>query len=131
MERTRCGTQDDEATIGPVTSGQGVQGVKPLYSDLENGKAGLQHELRGATLTVTALPGVTPEWLDRALECHSAKATLGHATASPNDPLWLPGSAVDIEVRSAKDGFSVDLIGFSAEDAAQILARANMLVKAK
>jgi hypothetical protein len=131
MERTRCGTQDDEATIAAVINGSAVQNVRPLYSDIENAKAGLSHELRGATITVAALPGVTPEWLDRALECHSAKETLGHAPAPSNDPFWLPDSLVDIEVRSAKDGFLVDVIGYSSADAKQILDRANAFAKAK
>jgi hypothetical protein len=131
MERTRCGPGDDEAMLAPVLTGSAVQGVQPLYSDVESGKSGMQHELRGATFTVAALPGVTPEWLDRALECHSARATTGHTSAAASDPFWLPGSMVDIEVRSAKDGFAVDVIGFSPEDAKQILSRAEALAKAK
>jgi hypothetical protein len=129
MERTRCGPADDEATIAPIIGGAAVQSVQPLYSDVENMKAGLQHELRGVTISVAALPGVTAEWLDRALECHSARATLGHAPAASNDPFWLMGSMVDIEVRSAKDGFLIDVIGFSSQDAQQILSRAAAFQK--
>jgi hypothetical protein len=131
MESTRCATDDDEKSIAPVLSGSAVQGVQPLYNTLEGSKSGVQAALRGATIKVAALPGVTSEWLDRALECHSAKVTLGHLPGAPDDPFWLPGSAVDIDVRSARDGFDVAITGYSSEDARQILDRANAFAKAK
>jgi len=56
---------------------------------------------------------------------------LGHAPAPPADPLWMPGSSVDIDVRSARDGFNVAVTGYSPDDARQILARANAFVKSK
>jgi hypothetical protein len=43
----------------------------------------------------------------RALECHAAKVTLGHTPGASVDLFWLTGSAVDINVRSAKDGFDL------------------------
>jgi len=131
MESTRCGPGGEDATLAPVLTGGGVQGVQPLYSETENVKSGMQRELRGATIAVAALPGVTPEWLDRVLECYSARATLGHTAAVTNDPFWLPGAMVDIEVRAAKDGFAIDVIGFSPADAQQILSRAEAFGKAK
>jgi hypothetical protein len=82
-------------------------------------------------VVVAALPGMTAEWLDRALEFHSAKEALGHASVVSADPFWLPGSSVDIDVRSARDGFNIAVTGFSPEDARQILARASAFVKSK
>ncbi|MGO9837371.1 MAG: hypothetical protein ACLP1X_24525, partial [Polyangiaceae bacterium] len=69
--------------------------------------------------------------LDRALECHGAKEALGHTTAASDDPFWLPGSSVDIDVRSAKDGFDVAVSAYSSSDAHQVLARANAFAKSK
>jgi len=131
MERTRCAADDDDKALALVLGGNAVQGVKPLYSNFESAKSGYQSELRGATVTLSALSGVTAEWLDRALECHSAKNTLGHSPGAADDPFWLPGSSVDIDVRSAKDGFDVAVTGFSPDDARQILARANAFAKSK
>lgn len=125
MEQTRCGPDDEEATIAPVIGRSAVVSVEPLYSNASSGKSGSQAMLRGATVVVSALPGVTPEWLDRALECHGAKAMLGHVQSPPNDPFWLPDASIDIDVRPAKDGFDIALSAFSADDARQILARAN------
>jgi len=131
MERTRCAGDDDEKALAPVLSGSAVQGVKPLYNATEGARSGGQSVLRGATVTVSALSGVTAEWLDRALECHSAKVTLGRVPGASDDPFWLPGSSADIDVRSAKDGFDVAVTGYSSEDARQILDRANAFAKAK
>jgi hypothetical protein len=131
MERTRCAPDDDDKTVAPVISGSAVVGVQPLYSKSGGGKSGPEFELRGATLSVTSLPGVTAEWLDRVLECHGAKATLGHSQTASDDPFWLPDTTVDIDVRDAKDGFAIAITGFSSDDARQILARANAFARAK
>jgi hypothetical protein len=117
--------QDDDKQLASVLSGEAVAGVRPLYSNVEASKSGLQAELRGARLSVRALPGVTPEWLDRALECHGAKAMLGHVTPPANDPFFVPNAFVDVDVFSEKDGFEVQVVGYSPEDAKQILDRAN------
>jgi hypothetical protein len=129
IESTRCGPEVTESDLAPVLGGQAVQGVGPLYSSVEFGKSGEQSQLRGAVLTVNALPGVTAEWLDRELECHSARLTLGQSKSTPDDPFWLPGSSLDIDVRPAKDGFIIGVAGFSAADAHQILNRAQAFAK--
>lgn len=129
MERTRCAADDDEKALGPVLGGEAVQRVQPLYSTVEGAKTGHMAELRGATVVVQALPGLTAEWLDRALECHSAREALGHTSAPSDDPFWLPGSSVDIDVRSARDGFDVAITAYSSSDARQVLTRANAFAK--
>ena len=78
MERTRYAGDDDKA-VAPVLGGGAGQSVQPLYSTVPGAKSGPQSELRGVTVTIAALPSMTAEWLDRALECNSAKVTLGHA----------------------------------------------------
>jgi len=130
MERTRCGADDDDKTVGPVLAGTAVVGVQPLYSNQGTSKSGTQSELRGAMVSVSALPGVTAEWLDRALECHAAKAMLGHVQAS-DDPFWLPDASLDVDVRSAKDGFEISVAAFSPDDARRVLARATAFAGSK
>jgi len=127
MERTRCGPDLDEKALGPVLDGKSVQDVQPLYTSVETAKNGSEAELRGVTIRFEALPGVTAEWLDRALECHSARRVLGRIPASsfPNDPFWLPGNVVDIDARSDRDGFLVAVRGATPDVARQIVARAN------
>ena len=66
----------------------------------------------------------------RALECHAAKVTLGPTPGAIDDLFWPPGSSVDINVRSAKDGFDGATTACASEDARQILDRANAFHRA-
>jgi hypothetical protein len=136
MVRTRCGPDLDESALGPVLDGRALKNVEPLYSSSatsEGSKGNSQSELRGAIVNVQAVPGVTAEWLDRALECHSAKRVLGQIQqgGAAEDPFWLPGSVVDIDVQSAKDGFRVAVAGASPAEGQQILTRAQSFANAK
>jgi hypothetical protein len=133
MARTRCGPDLDEAALSPVLDGTALRDVQPLYSDAEGSKTGSQSLLRGAVVNLQAVSGLTAEWLDRALECHSAKLVLGQSqqAAGAEDPFWLPGSVVDIDVQSAKDGFRVAVAGTSPAEGQQILARARSFASAK
>jgi hypothetical protein len=76
--------------------------------------------------------GFTATWLDRALECHSARRVLGRIPAAtlPNDPFWLPGRMVDIEVAATHAGLQVFIRRQNIKDAEEILARANAFVEA-
>jgi hypothetical protein len=130
-EQTRCGSDVKDSDLAPVFEGHSVQSVGPLYSTIEAGKSGEQSQLRGAILTFGALPGETAEWLDRELECHSARLTLGRAQPVPDDPFWLSGSALDIDVRPTKDGLVVGVAGYSSADARQILERAQAFAKTR
>jgi hypothetical protein len=130
MEKTRC-SGDDEATLAPVLSGSAIMGVQPLYSNVGSAKNGPEPQLRGASVKVAALPGMTPELLDRELECHCAKVTLGLVAAAADDPFSLPGASIDIDVRPAKDAFEVAVAAYSTDDAHKILDRANAFAKAK
>jgi hypothetical protein len=127
MERTRCGPDLDEKALGPILDGKLVQDVEPLYASVESAKNGSDSELRGVTIRLEALPGVTAEWLDRALECHSARRVLGRVPMSsvPNDPFWLPGNVVDIDAQSARDGFLVAVRVDTPDVAREIVARGN------
>jgi hypothetical protein len=133
MERSRCGPDVDESALTPILGGEAIQDVEPLYASVSQEKSGPASELRGATFRIRALPGVTPEWLDRALECHSARRVLGRipAASAPSDPFWLPGSIVDIDVESARDGFTAKVAGSTPADGQEVLARANAFLKAK
>ncbi|MGA3123601.1 MAG: hypothetical protein ABSF69_22775 [Polyangiaceae bacterium] len=130
-DRTRCGPEVTDSAIAPILDGKAVQQVEPLYSTFDTDKSGETSKLRGAKITINALPGITAEWLDRELECHNARITLGQAQPTPDDPFWLSGATLDIDVRPAKDGFIIGVAAFSSADAKQILDRAQSFAKAK
>lgn len=127
IERNRCASEEDQVALVPVLSGSAIERVDPLYANVESTKSGNQPELQGAMIQVRPAPGMTGEWLDRALECHSAERVLGQIPPSelPNDPFWLPGNrTVDIDARAEHDVIAVAVRGANVADAHEILRRA-------
>ena len=127
---TRCSGVNQGQPIASLLSGQTVMGVRPLYGATVTSKSDTREQLRGAVVTVASEPGVTAEWLDRVLECHSADATLGQ-TVDDGDPFFLPGAVVDITVQPSKDGFDIQVATNSPRDAQRILDRATSWAPSK
>ena len=129
MERSRCGPDVDEAQLSPLFDGSAIDRVEALQEDVTSADYLVVHdEVLGAVIFVRAMKGVTPEWLDRALECHSARRVLGRVADIPGDPFWLPGRTVSIDVRSARDELRVEVRGDTQADGEAILARARAFV---
>jgi hypothetical protein len=51
------------------------------------------------------------------------------STVAPNDPFWLPGKIVEIDARSAHDGFLVEVRAAGPIDGHQVLDRAKAFAK--
>jgi hypothetical protein len=132
LERSACGPDVDDARLIPVVTGSAVDSVEPLYAGAPDAKSGSETRLYGAVIRIRASQGVTPEWLDRALECHGAKRLLRHTPNETlaNDPFWLPGRMVDIRTEPAQDSYKVAVRGGSTDDAQEILIRANAYLAA-
>lgn len=128
VERTRCGGHDDEKSLAPVFRGEAVQNIEALYRR-DDGSPAARSAVRGAAITVRALPGMTEESLGRALQCHSARATLGDSRGAWDDPFFLPGSFVGIDVHAAGYGFEVEVAGASSDEGYAILTRAQAFAK--
>lgn len=127
MERATCGPDVPEASITPVFERGAIESVEPLFDTVADAELGREKEVVGAIVHVRALKGVTPEWLDRALECHNARRTLGSVPEVRDDPFWIPDGTVEIDVTSAHDGFRVTARAHDASGAQQILTRAHGL----
>jgi hypothetical protein len=65
--------------------------------------------------------------MTRILQCHSARVLLGQVSpeAVRNDPYWLPGKWVNIEVTPENGNFAVTLSADSLRDNLQVLGHAN------
>lgn len=124
IQNTRCAGVQEGPDIDSVLSGRAVTGVRALYMAKDPSKSDVQDQLQGATVIVAAQPGMTAEWLDRVLECHSAAETLGQ-TADTRDPFYLPDAVVDITVQPAKDGFAINVSAGTPSNAQRILDRAT------
>lgn len=132
IERSECGPDVDDSRLIPVVTGNAVDSVEPLYVGASDAESGSETRLYGAVIRIRASQGVTPEWLDRALECHGARKLLRHGPdrTLANDPFWLPGRMVDIRTEPAQDSFKVAVRGESTDDAQEILIRANAYLAA-
>jgi hypothetical protein len=126
-QRARCTADFSDAAIGRVLDGSAVERVEPFYTGYTSKSS--NPRLQGAAIVVRPARGETAEWLDRALECHEAQQLTTQASGSSarTDPFWLPGSRVQIDVTSARDGFRIQLSGGSSAEARAILARAQAL----
>jgi hypothetical protein len=136
MEQKRCGPDIDEAALAPILTGEAIERVEPAYiaaaASGGHGAGGAYKRLTGAVFSVRALKAFSAEWLDRSLECHSARRLLGRIPAgeNPTDPFWVPGKSVDIDVQSSGPGFAVSVRSLEVADAHEILARAQAFYEA-
>ncbi len=100
-----------------------IESFSALYEP--SGRTGTA--LRGSVLVMRPAPGVTPEWLQRNIECHIARsAALGHGLEQMSKcPFALNGASV--EVRSGGDKFLVYVRGSDPATAAEIWRRTQTL----
>jgi len=118
--RACAGLGEAEISRSPLTRRDDVIRVSPLR---EHGR------LRGATVVLRAVPGLTVSWLRRSLACHRARAAaLGYPPQFMADcPMTLP-SVVE-QVRAVEDGVEVTLRTKREEIAAAVLGRAQRLLR--
>jgi hypothetical protein len=103
-----------------------VEGVEPAYSVVPSGND-RAIRLRGARLRLRPALDVSAEALQRTLECHQARVTLGESSEVAFDPYVLRGAWLDIDVDSSGDGLvaSVQVHRFRFDDARRVLDRAR------
>ncbi len=82
----------------------------------------------GATVVLRAVPGLTVEWLQRAIECHLARnSVLGHDVPEMAYCPLVPAGVTAV-VRSVGDGFAVDIRADGEDAVAEIVHRARALM---
>ncbi len=125
----RCARQADAADAG-LLSPSLVESVEPAYSVVASGNDRLVH-LRGARLRLRPLPGVSVEAIQRALECHQVRVTMGTEGELPSDPYVLPGAWLDVTVESVGDGFLAAVRADGFDRAQSVLDRARGFVASR
>jgi hypothetical protein len=116
--------RESERQAAPALSASLVETVEPAYSTVPSGND-RAIRLRGARLHLRPALNVSAEALQRTLECHQARVTLGDAPASADDPYVLPGAWLDIDVDSSGDGMVAAVLVDRFEDARRVLDRAR------
>lgn len=100
-----------------------ITAVTPYRVESHQGRAVLQ-ELRGATVSVQAEPGLTAEWLQLTLARH---LTAMRGMNGMKDCAFDIND-VQVKVNSSGAGFSVHLIARDANTAKEVLRRAQLLL---
>ena len=122
----KCGNVTPELTAF-VISRSSMESVSPDYVHVVTGNESVR--LKGAIIHVSATSGTTAEMLERAIECHQARVTLGEAPP-PDDPYVLPGHWTNVSVSSDGGAFAVSVEGDDFAQAKAILDRAQRYVHA-
>ena len=126
-ERACAGIDEADRAMSPFDHTEDIASVTPITEPHTAGKT-ITQVTKGATITFRAVPGMTAEWLQRAVDCHIARnASLGNVVPEmPNCPLVPAG--VQARVTSTGSGFAVEIRSDDPAAAADVLARAQRLV---
>jgi hypothetical protein len=127
--RACVGIAPADRDMSPFEHTDDIESVTPLKLSAHEAPHKLPHEmLVGAVVVFRAVPGMTVEWLQRAIDCHMARnASLGHVVPEmPNCPLVPNGTTATVS--STGSGFAVAIQSSNPATAMEILARAQRLV---
>jgi hypothetical protein len=125
----KCRTAAADEAAAVAIAGN-IERVEPSYARVLGGPNASEARLRGARIHLRPMAGATRESLTRALECHEARVTLG-ATAATDDPYFLPGRWLKIEVASEDDGFVASVETDDHDVAQAVLDRARRYLAAR
>jgi hypothetical protein len=120
-----CGGDSEQAMAEVLKS---VEAAQPLYEKTIKPRPVDSFRLAGARLRVAAQRGMTPQWLERTIQCHQAKLALEPGLASASDPFSLNGSWIEVEVRPEAESFLVLLRGPGRAENELLVARAQTSV---
>jgi hypothetical protein len=102
-----------------------IETVQAAYMHTNQGAGGSDVRLRGVNLHMRPAVNMPVGVLQRALECHQAAVTLGHAPELTDDPYVLPGFWLDIDVSATNEGLMAAVLTDSPDDARHIVERAH------
>jgi hypothetical protein len=119
----KCVHESEQQAAGALSPGL-VEGVEPAYSTVPSGND-RAIRLRGARMHLRPTLAESPQALQRTLECHEARVTLGDSPAIADDPYVLHGAWLDIDVDSDGDGLTASVLVDRFDDARRVLDRAR------
>jgi hypothetical protein len=127
--RACVGIDEEDRDLSPFYFREDIALVEPL-KETDHERAGKSNRVRtvGVRVVFRAVPGLTAEWLQRSIECHSARAAVvGH-----DDPKmsYCPAAVkgVRVSVTSTGGGFAAELRGADQASIDEIVRRGNGLL---
>ena len=128
VETNACaGLAEADRDSSPFEHRDDVLGVEELRAKPPLPKGAVTGPVEGASVTIRAVPGLTKEYLQRLVTCHSARnATMGHGMPEMAFcPLAVKGATATVD--SAGGGFRVDIKGDTPQASDEIARRARAL----
>jgi hypothetical protein len=127
VEQLQCDGATSVETDVRVIEGATVLAVEPLYSYVHTATTGTDKRVAGAKLLIRPPEGIDAERVLRIIQCHSARAVLGRIDASrfPDDPYWLDGAWLQIDLVPESGNLSVTVQADDIHKNLQVLARAR------
>jgi hypothetical protein len=125
---TKCARESEHQAAGALSASL-VETVEPAYSTVASGND-RAIRLRGARLHLRPSLNESAESIERVLECHQARVTLGESVAIADDPYVLRGAWLDIDVDSTGDGLIASVRTDRFDDARNVLERARRFASA-
>lgn len=101
-----------------------IEVVQASYRHINQG-AGSDLRQNGVNLHMRPIVNMPVGVLQRALECHQAAVTLGKAPALPEDPYFLPGAWLEMDVSVTNEGLMATVLTDGPDDARRVLERAH------
>jgi hypothetical protein len=124
----KCSHESEQNAAGALSPAL-IENVAPAYSTVASGND-RAIRLRGARLYLRPTLNVSAEALERTLECHQVRVTLGESPETLDDPYVLRGSWLDIGVDSTGDGLVASVVVSRFDDARRVLERAHAFAAA-
>jgi hypothetical protein len=119
----KCVHESEQAAADALSPSL-VEAVEPAYSTVASGNDRVIR-LHGARLRLRPTLNVSAEALERTLECHQVRVTLGESRALTDDPYFLSGAWLDIDVDSGGDGLVASVRVDAFDDAQLVLGHAR------
>jgi hypothetical protein len=120
---------------GPQDDVQVIQSLQVLYvvPRYMYGSGQVIGKVTGARMVVRPPDGVTIDRLTRILQCHGARAFLGHADSAqlPHDPYFMPDVWVSINVKEAEGNYVVVLETDTVTNNLRLLRQVNEFAAAQ
>jgi hypothetical protein len=132
VERLQCDGTSSAETDARLIEGMTVLSVEPLYSYVHTATTGTDKRVAGVKLLIRPPESIGADRVLRVLQCHDARAVLGRVDASkfPDDPYWLNGSWLDIDLVPESGNLSITVQADDIHKNLQVLSRAKAFAAA-
>lgn len=133
VEQLQCEpSSSDEIDVGLLAS-MTVLAVQPIYSYVHTATTGTDKRVAGTKLLIRPPEGIDSSRVLRILQCHSARAVLGHLDRSryPGDPFWLDGAWLEIDLQPEAGNLAVKVVADDITKNLTILERARTFQRAQ